>query len=277
MALAAAPAALEDTAAPTYGAAVLDGTVTPAPPAPAEAQPASEATRADAATSDRRHAIRTGLIDALPVIAGVLPFGLVIGVAVGESTVNNAAGWAGSFLMFGGSAHLAAISLLGGGAGAAAVLVTVLVINARLLVYSASLGPRFRHQPTWFRWTAPYFLVDQMFALTWSRLDTGVSAGWLRAYYLSAAIATGLVWVAAIATGVLVGPVIPASWELSFATPALMLALLMPALINRPAVIAAIVGATVAVLLIGLPHGLHLLIGTGVGTITGIAAERIQR
>lgn len=241
------------------------------------ARVAAPANRFAGVTRFRADAIRDGLVDALPLQAGILPFGLVIGVAIGEGTVNNAAGWAGSFLMFGGSAHLAAVSLLDSGAGMLTVLITVLVINARLLVYSASIGPRFRYQPKWFRWLAPYFLVDQMFALTWKRLDTGVSAGWLRWYYLTVGVAIGLVWLPAIAVGVIAGPVIPATWQLSFATPLMLIGLLAPSLVDRPAWIAATVGGAVAVLLIGMPNGLHLLIGTAAGASAGIAAERISK
>jgi predicted branched-subunit amino acid permease len=179
--------------------------------------------------------------------------------------------------MFGGSAHLAAISLLDSGAGMLTVLITVIVINARLLVYSASIGSRLRYQPRWFRWVAPYFLVDQMFALTFKRLDTGVSAGWLRWYYLTAGLALGAVWLPAIAVGVVAGPVIPESWHLSYAMPVMLIGLLAPSLVNRPAWIAAGVGASVAVLLIGMPHGLHLLIATAAGASAGIAAERFSK
>ena len=300
----AAPAFLDNTVAPafldnTVAPAFLDNTAAPAFPGnaiapalpditaapwsreealrPAPQPDATPTTEERPATSEARDAIRGALLDSLPVFAGIIPFGIVIGVAIGEAGVNNTAGWAGSFLMFGGSAHLAAVSLLDGGAGLLAVLATVLVINARLLVYSASLGPRFRYQPSWFRWTAPYFLVDQIFALTWARLDTGTSPAWLRTYYLALGLVTGAVWIVAIALGVLAGPVIPQSWELAFATPLMLVALLAPSLVDRPAWIAAAVGAATAVLLIGMPHGLHLLIGTAAGTLAGIAAERIQR
>lgn len=226
---------------------------------------------------EQRAAIRTGVVDAMPVIAGIVPFALVIGVAIGESTVNNATGWAGSLVIFGGSAHLAAISLMDNGAGMAAVLITILVINARLLVYSASLGPRFRDQPGWFRWIAPSFLVDQLFALVWKRLEAGASAEWIRWYYLTVAFVIGAIWLPTMALGLVAGPVIPSGAELSFATPALLLVLLMPAITDRSTAIAAAVGASVAVACIGMPNGMHLLSGAAAGTVAGLIVGRIGR
>jgi predicted branched-subunit amino acid permease len=246
-------------------------------PAEAQTAPTPEAVATTASLADSRaDAVRTGLLEALPILAGIVPFGLVIGVAVGETATQNLAGWAGSFLLLAGAAHLAAVTMLDSGAGVSAILLTVLVINARLLVYSASLGPRFRYQPTWFRWIAPYFLFDQMFAMTWRRLERGCSPAYIRWYYLTAAVFLTVCWVATIGFGVIAGPVIPKSWELTFAPAALMMALLAPAVVNRPAVFAAIAGAGVAIALAGLPHGLNLLAGTAAGTITGLAAERIR-
>jgi 4-azaleucine resistance transporter AzlC len=229
------------------------------------------------ASVEQLAAIKTGVVDSMPVIAGIVPLALVIGVAIGESSVNNAAGWAGSLLIYAGSAHLAAISLMDSGAGMAAVLITVLVINARLLVYSASLGPRFQNQPAWFRWIGPSFLVDQLFALVWKRLEAGASAEWIRWYYLTIAFVVGAFWLPTMAIGVFAGPIIPSGAELSFATPVLLLVLLMPAMTDRATSVAAAVGAVVAVACIGMPNGMHLLLGAGAGVVAGLATERIGR
>ena len=59
------------------------------------------------------------------------------------------AGWSGSWLIYGGSAHLAVLRSLD--AGLLVAVVTGLLINARLLVYSASLARRWHDQPRWFR------------------------------------------------------------------------------------------------------------------------------
>ena len=74
-----------------------------------------------------------------------MPFALVIGSAAADHGTP-LAGWAGSWLIFGGSAHLAAIRTLDD-AGAVAAILTGLLINARLLVYSASLARRWAGQP----------------------------------------------------------------------------------------------------------------------------------
>ncbi|MFM2076504.1 MAG: hypothetical protein RJA49_394, partial [Actinomycetota bacterium] len=56
-------------------------------------------------------ATRAGMLAMLPLIAGYLPFALVVGAAVAEHGTPWA-GWAGSWLIYGGSAHLATVRTL---------------------------------------------------------------------------------------------------------------------------------------------------------------------
>ena len=81
-----------------------------------------------------------------PLLIGFAPYAVVVGSVIGAHS-SPAAGWAGTWLIFGGSAHLATLNALDDGSALLAAL-TGLLVNARLLVYSASLGGRWRHQPT---------------------------------------------------------------------------------------------------------------------------------
>jgi hypothetical protein len=85
----------------------------------------------------------------------------VIGAAGGDLGLPVAGHLAGAAAVFAGAANCAALTLLTAGAGAWTVLATVALVNARFVVYSASLEPRFRHQPRWFRWLGPALLIDQ--------------------------------------------------------------------------------------------------------------------
>lgn len=117
-----------------------------------------------ASHSRARTAALAGVRDSAPILAVIALLGLLVGAAVAEAPLSNSTGWLGAAMIYAASAHLVAISLLGTGASAVAVVTAVLLINARGLVYSAALAPAMRGQPGWFRWTGPYFLVDPLFA-----------------------------------------------------------------------------------------------------------------
>jgi len=66
------------------------------------------------------------------------------------------------------------------------IVATAAVINLRHLMYGGALSPRFRGQPRWFRLLGPYFLLDQVFALTSVRTELD-DDDWRR-YYLATSL-----------------------------------------------------------------------------------------
>jgi predicted branched-subunit amino acid permease len=64
-----------------------------------------------------------------------------LGGALASTSVDPWVAWSSSALLFGGAAQLAAVQLLDQGAAVGMVVLTALVVNARHLLYSASLSP----------------------------------------------------------------------------------------------------------------------------------------
>lgn len=217
-------------------------------------------------------AVRAALGDILPVVLGVIPFALTIGATAVTTSVSPVASWLGGPLIAAGSAHLTTISLLGAGTSAMGVVLAALVVNARLAAYSAVLAPRFATQPAWFRWVGPYVLVDQTFALVVSRGDGDGEA--FRTYLLTASVVLLTAWVTAITVGMALGPVIPRSWELWFATPLMFTAMAIPSTKNRPGLVAALTGAVLAIVLVHIPSGLGLITAIVVGAIAGYRTDK---
>jgi predicted branched-subunit amino acid permease len=220
-------------------------------------------------TEVRRSAL-LGMRDMTPLLLPAIPFALVLGVAIAESSVPDLAGWFSSSLMFGGASQLTAVTLLGEGAGAAAAVVGALTVNARHIMYSAALVPQFRTQPRWFRRFGPYLLLDQVFAL--ASTHDARPANW-RAYYLGAGLTAWVLWQVFVGAGVLFGPAVSADFDVSFAVPALFLGLLVPALVRRPAVVAAVVGAVVTAAFWQIPNRGGMLVGGIAGIVAGYLVE----
>ncbi|CAN5801494.1 AzlC family ABC transporter permease [soil metagenome] len=215
---------------------------------------------------------RRGMVDTLPLLAPLIPFAMVLGLAISESSITDMIGWLGSSVIFGGAAQLTVVTLTGAGAGLLAVIAAGWVIQARHLMYSAALAPTFGRQPRWFRLVGPYFLVDQVFALVVMRADSDPAA--FRRYYLSTAVTFWSVWQVAVALGLLVGPVVPDAWSLGLAVPLLFLGLLIGAVDGSPAMVAALAAAGVTWATFGLPNRAGLLVGAVAGVLAGFLAER---
>lgn len=212
-----------------------------------------------------------GLRDMAPAAIGVLPFATMIGVAVGASPMSDFGGWIAGLIVAGGSAHLALVASITVGTSFVVAAVTALLINARSLIYSALVGPALRCQPRWFQWVAAYALVDQNFVLLSGVLDEDET--YVRRYYLAG---TGILWGAymvGVAVGIGVGPVVPPSIPLGLAIPIMFLAMAIPAVSTRPAMVAAAVGLIAAIIGHPLPAGLGLVAAIVAGTVAGALAE----
>lgn len=222
-----------------------------------------------------RHVDRDALRDVAPVLLGIAPFGLVIGVTIAHTGLGAALGLGSAAAMFGGGAHFAAITLLASGSGPAAVLGAVVVLNARLALYGAALQPRFRDQPGWFRWLAPHVLVDQTYLLASRRPELADPARFRR-YWCTAGAAFAVAWLGSHLVGVTLADVLPEHSALDIAAPALFVAVLVPQLRGIAPAVAAAVAAGVTVLAAPLPRGLGLIVGAVAGIAAAAVADRSE-
>jgi predicted branched-subunit amino acid permease len=210
---------------------------------------------------------------ALPLFIPAIPFALVLGVAITESAMPAAVAWSTNIFVFAGAAQLATVSLAAT-ATWLTLVATAAVINLRHVMYSAALSPRFNDQPKWFRWVGPFFLIDQLFALSSVRVE--LSARDWRRFYLTAGIFYYASWTLTVTLGMLVGSAIPTEWRLDVA-PAIMFAgLVVLGLTNRPGIVAAVTGAGVCFLALDAPNNGGILIGAIAGVVAGYVADLLQ-
>jgi len=212
------------------------------------------------------------LRDTASVALGLGAFGVTLGVAMSALGIGALPGLIGAAAVYGGSAQLTAVTLIHAGAAFLAVVVSAAIVNARMLLYGASLSPRFSDQPTWFRWLAPQFIIDQTYLLSGARSELVGRA--FRRYWGSLGAFILVVWCGSIAVGMLAGPALPDLPHLTFVGTAMFLGLLAPRLTSRPAVTAALTGGLVAAVVALVRPELGILCGAMSGVIVGSAARR---
>ena len=212
------------------------------------------------------------LRDTASVALGMVAFGMTLGVTISVLGFGTLPGLVGAPVVYAGSAQLTAVTLVHQGAAFVAVVVSSAIVNARLLLYSASLSQRFRDQPAWFRWLAPQFVIDQTYLLSGARPELDGRA--FRRYWGFLGVFILVVWCGSIALGMLAAPVLPDLPHLGFVGTAMFLGLLAPRLTSRPAVTAALTGGLVAAVIGLIRPELGIVCGAIAGVITGSAARR---
>lgn len=224
----------------------------------------------------RRSGFTDGVLAMAPLLLAVFPFGLVLGVTAAGSAIGGGLGIATSPIIFAGAAQLVTVQLFDTGTSAIVVVITALVVNIRHLMYSAAMAPHFSEWPKRSRLLLPYLLTDQAFALSIVRYETIDDPVYKRWFFIGSGLALWLPWQLATIAGVFLGAQIPDSLGLGFAIPLVFLVLLIPAVQNRPGLIAAVVGGVVAVAASRVPYGLGLVIGAVAGVAAAVAAERVS-
>jgi predicted branched-subunit amino acid permease len=208
----------------------------------------------------------------VPIFLPAIPFALVLGVAITESAIPAPIGWSTNFVIFGGAAQLATVTLAAT-ATWLTLVTTAAVINLRHVMYSAALAPRFGPQPRWFRWLGPYVLIDQVFALV-TQHDELDDDEWRR-YFLTVGFFFLITWNITVTLGVIVGSGIPEGWRLTVAPAVMFTGMVVLGISNRPGVVAAVVGAAVGFLSLDLPHNTGILVGALAGVSAGLLAETL--
>ncbi len=214
----------------------------------------------------------------LPILLGVSPFGMIFGILAMEADLPVPVALAMSMIVFAGSAQFIAAQLLASGTPGIVIVLTTAVVNLRHMLYSASVAPYVRHLSAVWKYALAFLLTDEAYAVMISHYETDAPAPvqetnrhW---YSLGAGLTLWVSWQISTAVGVLVGAEVPESWALDFTLPLTFIALVIPVLRDRPAVLAALTAGMIALAANDLPYKLGLILAALAGIAAGVLSER---
>ncbi len=175
-------------------------------------------------------------------------FGFVFGLSAREAGFSPVEAMAMSTIVFAGASQFAAVGYVASGLAWPGIILLTALLNARHLLYSAALRPWLRDVPLPRRAVMAHLLTDEAFALSIShfrrigRMDA-------RGYWIGAIVATFIPWNLATLGGVVLGAQIPEPGRLGIDVifPAAMIGLAVGLITGRRELVAAIVGAGIAV------------------------------
>ncbi len=209
----------------------------------------------------------------IPLLIGVFPFGLIYGaLALGAGLAPLEAQMMSS-IVFAGSAQFITAQLVRDAAPGLIIVLTIAVVNLRHMLYSASVAPYLKHLPRRWKMALAYLLTDEAYAtvgLHYERHGLTPTGHW---FFLGAGLALWTTWQISSAFGIFLGAALPSAWPLDFALPLTFIAMVMPALKDKPALAAALSAGAVALLAQGLPFKLGLIVAALVGIVTGTYME----
>ena len=208
----------------------------------------------------------------MPLVPGIVAFGLLYGVLARRVGFSPAEAWAMSLIVHAGSAQFIALGMWET-ASAATIIATTLVVNLRHLLMGASLAPHLRYaHPVW-KPVLALWMSDETYALAISAYERGEGSP---QYFLGANVSTYLAWTTSGLLGALMASAIPdpGRYGLDLIFPLAFLGLLMTVLRDRINVAVAVSAGGLALLgAILLPGSWYILVAGLLGSALGLAIE----
>ena len=208
------------------------------------------------------------------MLLGIIPFGVITGVAMVASGIPPLAAMLMSVFVFAGASMVASAQLLASSAPALLIVLTTLVINLRFMMYSASLRLHFADAPLRQRLAVAYLTADNVYGLMLSRFSDHPDDPGKFDYFLGAGLVVWAAWQAAVLAGVLIGAGVPAEWRLEFAAPLAFIAMTIPLLRDRAMVAAAVAAGAVIAVSSDIPLKLNIVLAAAVGIAAGLFCEK---
>lgn len=220
----------------------------------------------DLDADDLRRVRRRVFTDGLAISFSAAAFALVYGLAARDAGLSFLEAMAMSAIVLAGAAQFAALGLIVQGVPWAGILLVVALLNARHLLYSASLAPWFASTTRRLRAACASVLADETYALAMpairslGRLD-------VRTYTLAAAMPV-IPWVTATAVGYLGGELMPDPRFLGMDVvfPAAMAGLAVALITDRRTLVAAVAGGAIG---LGVALAVQPAVGVMAGGIAG--------
>lgn len=157
-------------------------------------------------TTFTRAGVRRGFITSQPLAIGSLMYGITFGILALGSGLSVVEAVFMSLTVYSGSAQTAAVGAISAGAGIYATVATVVLLNARYVLYGAALRPWLSGTTTTKAYSALYLLGDGNWVVCMKARTAGESdAG----FVLGSGLAMFFPWMAGTLVGALTGGWIP--------------------------------------------------------------------
>ncbi|HUV27985.1 MAG TPA: AzlC family ABC transporter permease [Anaerolineales bacterium] len=215
----------------------------------------------------------SGVKAELPLMIGVIPFGMIYGILAIAVGLPPSAAQAMSVIIFAGSSQFVSAQLFGLSVPAIINLFTIGVINLRHALYSASIAPYLQKLPNRWKLVLAYLLTDEAYAVTIIQYQQDGDNRNKHWFFLGSGLTLWTTWQLSTAAGIFLGATVPASWSLDFTLALIFIALVVPALKDRASLGAALTAGVAAVLLFNLPLKTGLLIASLIGIVVGLVIE----
>ena len=200
-----------------------------------------------------------GILDILPLMIPVVPFGIiygVIGVEIGFSPMEV---FAMSFVIFAGSSQIAFAQLFAAGASPLVMISSVAVINSRHILYGAVLAEYLGKLRLTWKILLSYLMADQAFSVSSAYFKKNQKNKNVHFHMLGSGLTLWSLWQLSTLIGIVLGNIVPAQLGLEFAIPLTFFSLILSELRKLDHVIIILISGICSVLTYNFPFKIYII------------------
>ena len=221
-----------------------------------------------------------GIRDQTAVALGISAWGLMTGVAMVKSGLSVLEALLMTVIVYAGSAQLAAVPMIMGGAPMWVILAASFCVNLRFVVFSAHLRPYLMHLPRWQRLASGYVTGDLSYVFFAKRYpkpaDSPEGLARQQAYLMGNCAVNYLAWMGASIVGILLANAVPTHWGLGFAGILALLGVLSSLASSPLRIVSAGVAGAAAVVAYAMPLKLNILVAIASAVAICLVLERFD-
>ena len=204
---------------------------------------------------------------------GIAAWGLITGVAMGNSGMPLPLMVLMSLLVFAGSAQLAVLPLMSSGAPLWVIWTTALCVNLRFVIFSAQWRPYFIGLRLRKRLWLSYFTADLNYVMFMRRFPKPEPGPEQLPYFWGGVVTNWVAWQVPSLVGIFAADAVPLHWGIGFAGTLALLGLACALLSDRATGVAAAVAGCAAVAAYALPLKLNIVVAIAAAVAIGLLMD----
>tara|TARA_B100000287_G_scaffold199579_1_gene188610 strand:+ start:2797 stop:3483 length:687 start_codon:yes stop_codon:yes gene_type:complete len=218
-----------------------------------------------------------GIIDVLPLMIPVVPFGIIFGAIGIELGFGPYLTYATSIIIFSGASQIVILQLISAGASTLVAITSSSFISTRHLLYGAVVSQHLSHLSIYWKIGLSYVLTDQAFAVSNEYFKKNNENKFKHYHLVGSGFTLWFIWQFTTIIGIALGSIVPDELGLTFTIPLTFLALLVNFLRNIDHIIVIILSGLTSIIFFDAPFKSYIIISSIVALLGALILLKFKK
>ncbi len=218
-----------------------------------------------------------GVIDILPLMIPVVPFGIIFGAIGIELGFGPYLTYATSIIIFSGASQIVILQLLSSGASYLVGIASSSVVSTRHFLYGAVVSQHLNHLSIFWKIGLSYLLTDQAFAVSNEYFKKNNKNKFKHYHLVGSGLTLWIIWQVTTILGIILGSIVPEELGLTFTIPLTFLALLVNYLRNFDHLFVIALSGISSIIFFDVPFKAYIILSSIIALFGAILLMKINK